>query len=71
MVIILVDSTCFIYEQKILKAMKHSQKILKKISKTYPGTDKMDDLWRKHTILWEGIQELFKLYKFYLDSDKK
>ncbi|MFA5394612.1 MAG: hypothetical protein WC346_01185 [Methanogenium sp.] len=51
--------------------MKHSQKILKKISKTYPGTDKMDDLWRKHTILWEGIQELFKLYKFYLDSDKK
>ncbi len=67
----LIDLTCFVYEKKLVRAIKHSTQILKKISKSYPGTDKINKLWAQHEVLWTGIREIMNLYSMYMDSDKK
>jgi hypothetical protein len=63
----MLDTTCTMFETELEKLIKESKKIIKKISKTSPNTQKelLQQLWLEHRKLWNSINETYENYKTY------
>lgn len=63
----MLDTTCILFETELEKLIKESKKIIKKISKTSPNTQKelLQQLWLEHRKLWNSINETYENYKTY------
>jgi hypothetical protein len=64
-----MDTTCFIYEEKIMTALVRSKKILKKLRKKMPKSDEYHDLKKEHAKLWVALDILIDDYSNYRNCD--
>ena len=64
-----MDSTCFIYEEKIMTALVRSKKILKKLRKKMQNSDEYRYLKKEHAKLWVALDILIDDYSNYRNCD--